>query len=307
MDAPHDTRPGWKLDPRLYQIASLTGLLLYGTLALDFEVDAARVVAILGAALLAQLAFTRLRKLPAFDPRSALISGLGLCVLLRTNGLAMAVATAVVAIASKFVLRWNGQHVFNPTNFALVAMMLVTGQVWVSPGQWGSVAFFGFLMACAGGLVVNRSERSDVTFAFIGSYVAILLLRSAWLGQPLAHPLHGLQNGTFLMFSFFMISDPRTTPDSRAGRILFAFLVAAGAAFVQFVLFRTNGPLWSLALFSLAVPLIDRLLPGSRFQWRPVAPLPRLPWKGRNHETPTLRPDAPLEPAAGRAVARGGA
>jgi enediyne biosynthesis protein E5 len=68
-----------------------------------------------------------------------------------------------------------------------------------------------------------------------------------------------------------MISDPRTTPDSRAGRILFAFLVAAGAWVVQFRLFRTNGLLWSLAVWSLAVPLIDRLLPGRRYVWRPAS------------------------------------
>jgi Na+-translocating ferredoxin:NAD+ oxidoreductase RnfD subunit len=77
-----------------------------------------------------------------------------------------------------------------------------------------------------------------------------------------------LQNGALLVFSFFMISDPRTTPDSRTGRILFALLVALGAAFVQFKLFRTNGLLWSLAVWSLLVPFIDRLFPGKRYDWR---------------------------------------
>jgi Na+-transporting NADH:ubiquinone oxidoreductase subunit NqrB len=176
----------------------------------------------------------------------------------------------VLAIGSKFVLRVRGKHVFNPTNFALVAMILLTGQVWVSPGQWGSAAFFGFLMACAGGLVVNRAARSDVTYAFIAFYAAMVLGRSWWLGDPLAVPLHRLQKGALVLFSFFMISDPKTTPDSRAGRLLFAFLVAAGAWWVQFRLFRTNGLLWSLALWSLAVPLIDRLLPGGRYEWRPA-------------------------------------
>jgi len=47
-----------------------------------------------------------------------------------------------------------------------------------------------------------------------------------------------------------------------------AALVASGAAFVQFKLFRTNGLLWSLAAGSLAVPLIDGLLPGGPYQWR---------------------------------------
>jgi hypothetical protein len=64
-----------------------------------------------------------------------------------------------------------------------------------------------------------------------------------------------------------MISDPKTTPDSRLGRILFALLVALGAAFVQFKLFRTNGLLWSLAVCSLGIPLLDRMFPGKRYDW----------------------------------------
>src|SRR4029453_16459373 len=147
MDAPHQSRSPRVLDPRLYQIASLSGLLIYGVLALDFEVGIARVAVILATALIAQWLCGKLWKLPAYDPRSALISGLSLCLLLRTNSLAVAVATAVVAIASKFVARWRGKHLFNPTNIALVAMMIATRDVWVSPGQWGNVATFGFLMA----------------------------------------------------------------------------------------------------------------------------------------------------------------
>jgi Na+-transporting NADH:ubiquinone oxidoreductase subunit NqrB len=255
-------------DPRHYQIAVLGSLLVYGVTRLDLEVRPLQAVAMLATALLVQRACTRLWHLPAFDPRSALISGLSLCLLLRTNSLLLAVATAAVTIASKFVLRLRDKHVFNPTNFGIVAMMLATGEVWVSPGQWGSAALFAFLVACLGGLVVNRAARSDVTYAFLGFYLTVLFGRALWLGQPAAIPLHQLGSGAFLIFTFFMISDPRTTPDSRAGRILFALLVALGAGFVHFVLYRPNGLLLSLAFLSPAVPLIDRLLPGERYAWR---------------------------------------
>ena len=259
-------------DPRHHQIFMLASLLGYGVFRLDFEIAGERAVAILALALLTQYACTRLWKLPAFDPRSALISGLSLCLLLRTNSVGLAVAATIITIASKFVLRSHGKHFFNPTNFGIVAMMLLTGQVWVSPGQWGNVAFFAFLMACLGGLVVNRAARSDVTYAFIAFYMALVFGRSIWLGEPLAIPLHRLENGALLLFTFFMISDPRTTPNSRAGRIVFAWLVACGAWYVQFRLFRTNGPLWSLAVFSMTVPLIDWLLPGGATSGRGPRP-----------------------------------
>jgi Na+-transporting NADH:ubiquinone oxidoreductase subunit NqrB len=256
-------------------------LLVYGITRLDLEVQFAQAAAMLATALFTQYLCTRVWKLPAFDPRSALISGLSLCLLLRTSSLALAVAAAVVTIASKFVIRWRGKHVFNPTNFGIVAMMLATGQVWVSPGQWGSVAFFAFLIACLGGLVVNRAARSDVTYAFLAFYLAVLFGRALWLGQPMSIPLHQLGSGSFLIFTFFMISDPRTTPDSRAGRVLFALLVALGAGYVHFVLYRPNGLILALAFLSPLVLLLDRHLPGERYAWKrgpappSETPLPR--------------------------------
>lgn len=287
-------------DPRHYQIAMLAVLLAYGVTGLDFEISLAQAAATLATCLLTQYACTRLWKLPSFDPRSALISGLSLCLLLRTNFLALVILTGFVTVASKFLLRIGKKHLFNPTNFGIVSVMAVTGQVWVSPGQWGNAAFFAFLMACLGGLVVNRAARSDVTYAFLISYLGLVFGRSVWLGEPMAIPLHRLQNGALLLFTFFMISDPKTTPDSRPGRLVFASLVAAGAWYVQFRMFRTNGLLWSLALASTIVPLIDWLLPGTRYNWTRAGVRVETE-KGQTHETAhdSPRPDwrGRMEPA----------
>jgi len=255
------------MDPRVYQIASLSGLLLYGIGARGFDVTPGRAAFLLASSLIAQWACERLVGLPRFEWRSALISGLSLCLLLRTNSWTLALLTVVIAISSKFVVRVRGKHVFNPTNVGLVAAMALTGEVWASPGQWGSAALLAFLIACAGMLVVYRAARADVTLAFLLSWAGMLAARAVWLGDPGSIPLHQLQSGALLLFAFFMISDPKTTPDSRAGRVLFALLVAAGAYYVQFKLFRPNGLLWSLAAVSLLVPLIDRLLPGPRYDW----------------------------------------
>ena len=257
-------------DPRSYQIATLVGLVGYGLIGLNgwhLEIQPGMAFTFLIVALAAQLAGTRLAGLPRFDPKSALISSLSLCLLLRTDSLVLAAITAVVTIASKFLLRIDERHVFNPTNFGLAVMMALGTSVWVSPGQWGTGAFFAFLLAGCGGLVIHRAARSDVTYAFIGFYSAIVFGRAAFLGDPLAIPLHHLQNGAFLLFAFFMISDPKTTPDSRAGRIVFALIVALGAGFVHFVMFQPNGLLWSLVVSAPITPLLNRLLPGTRYQW----------------------------------------
>src|SRR5205085_8092346 len=125
-----------------------------------------------------------------------------------------------------------------------------------------------FLILCAGGVVVYRSMRSDITLALLVIWSSVLIARALRLGDPMTIPLHRLENGALLIFAFFMISDPKTTPDSRLGRILFAALVATGAWYIQFKLFRTNGLLWSLAAAAPLVPLIDTLLRGRRFEWQ---------------------------------------
>ncbi|NOS76861.1 MAG: hypothetical protein HOP35_02840 [Nitrospira sp.] len=271
------TQPAIWHDPRLYQIASLSTLLLYGLIWLHFDISVIQIAVTLGAALLTQYAGTRFYNLPAFDPKSPLISALSLCLLLRTDHLKVAALAAVVAIGSKFVIRWKDKHVFNPTNLALV-VMIAGGLGWMSPGQWGQVAWFGFLIACLGSLVVTRAARADVTLAFLSFYVGLLFARALWLGDPLTIPLHQIESGALLIFAFFMISDPKTTPDSRAGRIIYALIVTLTALYVQFGFFRPNGPLWGLIVCAPFVPLIDWLLPAVRYDWsRPTTGQPSVP------------------------------
>ena len=251
----------------------LSGLLIYGVGWLSFDVGWEQIAILLATVLASQYLCGKTAGLPTFDPRSPLISGLSLCLLLRANSPLLMIVTAVITIASKFILKWNHKHIFNPTNFGIVVMIALTGDVWVSPAQWGSKLYFAFLMACLGGMVIHRAMRSDVSYAFILSYAAILFGRALWLGDPWAIPMKQLQSGALLLFTFFMISDPKTTPDSRAGRILFALLVAVGTAYVQFGLYRTNGLLWSLAIMSIPTPFIDYLLPGTKYRWNSLITL----------------------------------
>jgi Na+-translocating ferredoxin:NAD+ oxidoreductase RnfD subunit len=129
-------------------------------------------------------------------------------------------------------------------------------------------------MACLGGLVAYRALRSDVALAFIVVYAGLLIGRSLYLGEPMTIPIRRLESGGLLLFTFFMISDPRTTPDHPVARVLYGALVAFVAWYIQFRLFRTNGVIWSLAMCSPLVPILDRVLPGTRFSWADAAVLP---------------------------------
>lgn len=253
-------------DPRTGQILILLTLAVYGSFRLDLEVSFLQGLVAVGAAQATQWLGSRHQGRP-FDPLSALISALSLTLLLRTNHLAWVATAAILAVGSKFVFRVGGRHIFNPTNFALVALLAITPDVWVSAGQWGASILGASALACAGVAVSSHSSRADVPFAYLACYGTILIARAFWLGDPWAVPWHQLQSGSLLIFAFFMISDPKTTPDSRSARIFHAGLVAGVAAFIQFGLHRPHGALWGLALLAPALPLLNRLLPNSPFQW----------------------------------------
>ena len=254
-------------DPRYYQIAVLTSLVAFGVVVLDFGIRWQNAVSIVATALAVQYLGTRYARLPRFDPLSPLITSLSLTLLLRTDEPAIAALAAVIAIGSKFLIRFRNKHVFNPANVALVTLMLASDHAWVSSGQWGSAAIGAFALACLGFLVLTRAKRAETTVAFLIIYAALLLGRALWLGDPLAIPLHQLQNGALLIFAFFMISHPNTTPDTAWGRVIFAALVATVAFSIQFIYYQPNGPILALIALAPTVPLIDFLMRGELYAW----------------------------------------
>ena len=89
------------------------------------------------------------------------------------------------------------------------------------------------------------------------------------LGQPWTIFVHQLANGGLLLFAFFMISDPMTIPNRRDTRIAYAIVVAIAAFLWHFALFKPNGLVWALFVCTPLVPLMDRLWPAQKFEWRP--------------------------------------
>ncbi len=254
-------------DPRLYQIAVLGMLVTYGVVVLEFGIHWYNAVAILVTTMAAQFVGTKLAGLPTFDPRSPLITALSLTLLLRTDFVLLAVIAAAIAIGSKFLIRVRDKHVFNPANVALVALMLISDRAWVSSGQWGSAAVVAFALACLGVIVLTHAKRAETTIGFLAVYAGLLFGRALWLEDPMSIPLHQIQNGALLLFAFFMISDPKTTPDTAIGRYGFASIVAIVAFTIQFILYEPNGPILALVMSAPLVPLFDALSRGRHYQW----------------------------------------
>ena len=208
---------------------------------------------------------------------SPLITSLGLSLLLRADHISTMVLASVVAIGSKFLLRIGDKHLFNPANFGIIVALTLTPDAWASPGQWGESGWFVLLFLGAGGLVLQRVGRWDTTAAFLGTYAALEAARNFWLGWTWDVWAHRLMSGSLLLFALFMITDPRTIPNARISRLIWAASIALLTFILRNVFFVPTAILWALFFLAPLTPLLDRLFPDDRFSWLPTSPTPPLP------------------------------
>jgi hypothetical protein len=278
-------------DPRWVQIAFQAALLAFVLARGGFTPRPAQMALILGAALATQRACERWRGLPPAGPWSPLITGLSLCLLLRANSLWAPAFAAAAGIASKFTLRLGGKHLFNPSDLGLVAALALTGDAWAVPGQWGSGALLAFGLGGLGLMTVGKVGRFDITASFLAAHLGLLALRAARLGYEPAVLLHQALDGSLILFAFFMISDPRATPDARPGRVLFAALVALVGHLLRFSWFWNHALLWALLFVSPITPILDRIWRHPRFEWRD---------RGETDALPASLPEEPVSAGGGR-------
>jgi enediyne biosynthesis protein E5 len=260
------SRRSFDFDPRYGQMAAQCTLLLVELVWLDFGPSLLQAAVFIVTALLME-AIRAHRSGTAQNWKSAASTGLSLSLLLRTHNPLLWIGASVIAMESKYLIRINGKHLFNPSAFAIVVLLLSTSQVWVSPGQWGTRLWLLALAGSMGCLILSRVARLDIACAFLCTHAALLLFRAWSLGDPLAIPLHQVQSGALLIFALFMLTDPRSTPDRRTGRLVFGAVTAGIAHILLFRFQIREGLLFALILVSGTTPLIDRLWSGPRFAW----------------------------------------
>lgn len=256
------------MDPRYFQIGALSLLVTLGMTWLDFGPKLPHLAFSMAGVLSTQALFLWLYKIKPFDLRSAFITGLSLTLLLRSDMLALYFVAGVLAMASKFLLRFNGKHIFNPANGAIaVLLLLLPAPTWLSPGAWGTPQWLAALVLFMGLAVVMRSSRLDTSFMFLGCYLGLLFGRAVYLGDPFEIPLHQMQNVALLIFAFFMISDPMTTPNHPFARFLFVALVAGLAFYLQFAKQLREGLIYALFFISPFTPLFDTFFKAQKYNW----------------------------------------
>lgn len=232
-DAPKLVTKLKTLDPRYTQITILAALSTLGLFWFEIGLGASQLIVSIASCLIVQAIMSGFYRC-SFEWRSALITGFSLALLLRLNDPLWAFVAALLAIVSKFCLRLNQRHIFNPANFAIVFLISCGAPVWLSPGQWGSESLMALLLVVLGCSVLSQTRQWDIAFVFLGLYFSALLSRALYLGDDVSIPLHQIQSSALLIFAFFMMSDPRTIPSQFWGRCLFAAAVCLITLYLQF-------------------------------------------------------------------------
>lgn len=164
---------------------------------------------------------------------SAYISGISVGILIRSTFLWPFVLTAVLSIMSKYILRYQGRHIWNPSNFGITWMLIFAAHSVAGLSiQWGNNLLAMLVIWMLGLVIVWRVNRLHITLTYVISFTFFAALRSLITSHGFFAELAPLTGPMYQLFIFFMITDPATTVKSRNGQILVAFLIAL----VEFVL-----------------------------------------------------------------------
>jgi Na+-translocating ferredoxin:NAD+ oxidoreductase RnfD subunit len=168
---------------------------------------------------------------------SAYISGISLTLLLKPQGGALwpFALGGFIAISSKYVLRYRGNHLWNPTNFAVSALLLLAAdRVSVLSHQFGNDLTTNLVIWIFGLIIAARVGVIHITLTYVASFLLLNSVRALALGMPVLPEIAPITGPMYQLFIFFMITDPRTIVRGRRRQIVVAILIAVMETLIRF-------------------------------------------------------------------------
>jgi Na+-translocating ferredoxin:NAD+ oxidoreductase RnfD subunit len=235
----------------------ITAILLAGQLSFGLLESFSRTVLAIAAAIATELVLSRLITGKYANLASSYITGISVGILLRAPDYWPYVLCSVIAITSKYVVRWKGRHVWNPSNLGIVAMLLLAPDYVATLSiQWGNAVWPMLIVWVLGALIVWRVKRLHITAVYVISFIALALLRSAITGHAFLAEVAPITGPMYQLFIFFMITDPKTTVRTRWGQCLVAFLIAAVEMALRLEQ-NVDAPYYALAIVGTLANVIE--------------------------------------------------
>jgi Na+-transporting NADH:ubiquinone oxidoreductase subunit NqrB len=195
---------------------------------------------------------------------SAYITGISVGILLRSPFLWPYALCAFISIASKYVLRFRGRHLWNPSNLGVsLVLFLAPDTVSLLSVQWGNVVAPMVVIWLLGSVIVWRVGRFYLSATYVASFLLFSFVRAAVTGVPWVAAVAPITGPMYQLFIFFMVTDPKVTVRPMWGQCLVVFIVA----FVELLL-RLNevvyAPFYALCFVGPSALLVEMWLDARR-------------------------------------------
>ena len=243
-------------DPRMHVAMVLLTLQVLGQTVLHFRLSIAQILISLAVGAAIEFGVSFFKDKVILWPASGLLTGNSTAFILRVpgtfhgqwwslHGIWIFIAVVAVSMASKYLIRWRGRHIFNPSNLGLVLAFVALGPTatepqdlwWIPMGPWMIVTY---AILIGGGLFIGRELKLlglELGYmAALAAFLALALLPvpdHCMIASWYATPMCGSQlwqvivtSPEVLIFALFMLPDPRTVPDGQVGRFVFGVIVA---------------------------------------------------------------------------------
>ncbi len=205
----------------------ITSILLVGQLSFGLLESFPRTALAIATAMLFEIMLSRMMTGKFAHLASSYISGISAGILVRSPEYWPFALCPAIAITSKYVLRWRGRHLWNPTNFAICALLILAPEYFSTLSvQWGNTFWPMLIVWVLGALITWRVARLHITGVYVISFIVLSFIRSGITGHAFLAEVAPITGPMYQLFIFFMITDPKTTVRSKWGQCLVAFLIA---------------------------------------------------------------------------------
>ena len=266
-------KPLWKqwlsLENRYVPPVFITLILLIGHLTYGILESYQKTLLAIGTAIATELILGRIFIAKYPNLASAYITGISVGILIRSPAFWPYALCAAISITSKYVLRVNGRHIFNPSNFGICVMLFLAAEsVATLSIQWGNNVWPMVVIWMLGSAILWRARRLQISATYVASFFVLAFVRAWITHDPWQSEIAPITGPEYQLFIFFMITDPRTTLRSKTGQCIVAFSVAVVEMFLRFDQ-SVYAPLYALFMVGPSALLIEMWLNKRRARTQP--------------------------------------
>ena len=253
------TRPRFQIDKRYLAPILVTMVLVVGQLTFGFLESWGRTFLAILSAIGVELILGKLFTGAWPHLASAYISGISIGMLVRSPEIWPYALCSAISISSKYLIRVDGRHIWNPSNFGIVAMLVLASDTVASLSvQWGNTWLPMVTVWLFGAVIINALGRFHITLTYVASFIAFAAVRAAVTGHPFLAEVAPITGPMYQLYIFFMITDPKTTVRTKQAQMLVVVLVAAMEAVLRLMQF-VHAPYYALFVVGPIAMLIQIL------------------------------------------------